>query len=146
MGTRGDGTTAFNSTIRLERTREGDIVDVTEKVRAEIARSGIRTGICLVFVAGATGAMSVIEYEPGLIEDFPEALERLVPKGHTYQHHLRWHDGNGHSHVRATLLKPDISVPVIDGEPKLGTWQQIIFLELDVKERERELYVQVVGE
>lgn len=115
-------------------------------MQKHIAESGIRTGICLVFVPGSTGALTVIEYEPGLVEDLPAALRRLFPRELEYQHHLRWNDGNGHSHVRASFLGPDITVPVVEGRPVLGTWQQIIFIELDVKPRNRDLIIQVLGD
>lgn len=125
---------------------EVDIIDLTPQVKEVVKRSGIENGMVLVFAPGATAAISTIEYEPGLLEDFPAALERLFPKEIVYQHHLRWHDGNGHSHCRATMLGPDITVPVIHGEPVLGRWQQIVFIELDNKPRERKVVVQVMGE
>ena len=130
----------------LSTSGEVEIIDITGRVRDVVRRSGISEGICLVFVPGATGAITTIEYEPGLLEDFPDALERMVPKGIEYKHHLRWHDGNGHSHVRASLLGPDLTVPVADGDLLLGTWQQIVFVELDVRRRTRRIVVQIVGE
>lgn len=132
--------------IAFDTEGEVDIKDLTDKVEGIVARSGIKTGIVNCFVAGATGAMSVIEYEPGLLEDFPRMLERIAPKDIEYMHHLRWHDGNGHSHVRATLIGPDISLPVRDGKMLTGTWQKVIFLELDVKKRQRKVFVTVYGE
>ncbi|MCI0496690.1 MAG: secondary thiamine-phosphate synthase enzyme YjbQ [Thermoplasmata archaeon] len=138
--------TAYTGTIVLPQTKEEMIVDITGEVAREIERSGVQTGICLVFVPGSTGALSVLEYEPGLAEDLPAAIRRLFPRDIEYKHHIRWHDGNGHSHVRASFLGPDISIPVLGGKPKLGQWQQVIFVEFDVKPRKRELTVQVVGE
>jgi len=132
--------------LKFSTRGEVDIIDLTERVREVIKNSGIKNGTALVFAPGATAAISTIEYEPGLLEDFPAALERLFPKDMVYQHHLRWHDGNGHSHCRATMLGPDLTVPVIDGEAVLGTWQQIIFIELDNKPRDRKVVVQVTGE
>jgi len=99
-----------------------------------------------VFVPGSTGALTTIEYEPGLIHDFPAALERIVPRNIRYEHERRWHDGNGHSHVRASILGPSLTVPFTNGKLALGTWQQIVFVELDVRPRTRELVVQIVGE
>ncbi len=132
--------------IGIETKGDVEIHDITEQVSAIIERSGIDDGTALVFVAGSTGAITTVEYEPGLLEDIPAALERLFPKGIVYQHHERWHDGNGHSHVRASFLKPDLCVPVEHGRPVLGTWQQIVFIELDNKPRRREIIVKVVGE
>ena len=108
--------------------------------------SGIMNGMVTVFAGGATAAISCIEFEPGLIQDFPDALERLFPKDMEYAHHLHWDDGNGHSHVRATMLGPSLVVPVLDGKLPLGRWQQIIFIDLDKPARERKVLVQVFGE
>jgi secondary thiamine-phosphate synthase enzyme len=99
-----------------------------------------------VFVAGSTAAVTTVEYEPGLVADMHEAMDRLYPKDLEYEHHLRWGDGNGHSHVRASFLGPSLSVPVVDGRLLLGTWQQIVFMELDNKPRTREVFVQIVGD
>jgi len=136
----------YTETLSIKTRGEVDIIDITSEVERVVSSSGVKNGIAVVFNKGSTGAISTIEYEPGLIEDLPAALERLFPKDMEYKHHLRWHDGNGHSHVRATFLKPSLSVPVIDGSMPLGTWQQIIFIELDVRPRERNIIVQVVGE
>jgi secondary thiamine-phosphate synthase enzyme len=138
----------YASKISLPRTQEHDVMDITSDVRNAVRASGIREGIVCVFVAGSTGAVTTIEYEPGLLEDLPQALERLFPRHPAvyYKHEERWHDGNGHSHVRASFLGPSITVPVHRGELVLGTWQQVVFVELDIKSRQRELWVQVVGE
>jgi secondary thiamine-phosphate synthase enzyme len=122
-----------------------DIIDITPDVSQHVQRSKISDGIVCVFVPGATGAITTIEFEDGLLRDFPEALERLFPKKMKYYHELRWHDGNGHSHVRASFLGPSLSVPFKAGKLILGTWQQIIFLELDNSSRTREIIVQIVG-
>ena len=132
--------------ISLETKGEVEIIDITERVERIVHKSGIKEGIALVFVPGSTGAITTIEYEPGLLHDLPEALERLFPRGIVYQHHERWHDGNGHSHVRASFMKPDLCVPVSSGSLELGTWQQIVFVELDNKQRRRNIIVKVVGE
>ena len=132
--------------IELETRGEVQIIDITDMVERAVERSEVREGIALVFAPGSTGAITTIEYEPGLLHDLPEALERLFPRGIVYQHHERWHDGNGHSHVRASFMKPDLCVPVTSGSLELGTWQQIVFVELDNKPRRRRIVVKVVGE
>jgi secondary thiamine-phosphate synthase enzyme len=99
----------------------------------------------LLFVPGATGGLTTVEYEPGLLRDLPEAFERLYPRDMRYHHDDTWHDGNGHSHVRATMLGPSLVIPVLDGQMTLGTWQQIIFIDFDNRPRQRELVVQVSG-
>ena len=132
--------------IEIKTRGENDILDITGKVAEMVSMSGIDTGIACVFVSGSTGAITTLECEPGLLKDLPEALERMMPKGIVYDHHLRWQDGNGHSHVRAAILGPSVSVPIISGNLALGTWQQIVFIELDVKPRSRKLIVQIVGE
>jgi secondary thiamine-phosphate synthase enzyme len=132
--------------INFATKHEGDIVDLTGHVQKAISRSSLQNGIACVFVPGATGAITTIEYEPGLLTDLPDALDRLFPRDITYQHQLRWHDGNGHSHVRASVIGPSITVPFSDKELILGTWQQIVFLELDNSARQRKVIVQMVGE
>ena len=132
--------------ISVETRGEGDILDVTGRVAESVAASRLKSGVVTVFVPGATGALSTIEYEPGLLKDFPDALNRIAPKGVDYEHEKRWHDGNGHSHVRASIIGPSLSVPFIDGRLTLGTWQQIVFIELDVRSRRRNLILQIIGE
>jgi secondary thiamine-phosphate synthase enzyme len=132
--------------INFSTKREGDIVDITGYVQKAVLKSGLSDGVACVFVPGATGAVTTIEYEPGLLQDLPEALDRLFPRDITYQHQLRWHDGNGHSHVRASFLGPSLSVPFSNKMLILGTWQQIIFLELDNSARKRKVVVQMVGD
>ena len=137
---------AVLSEIQFETKGEPEIVDVTNQVKAQVTSSKIQSGLATVFCTGSTGAITTLEYEPGLIEDLPLALERFAPKDATYQHHLRWQDGNGHSHVRAAIIGPSVTIPVIEGQLPLGTWQQIVFLELDVRPRTRRLIIQVIGE
>jgi secondary thiamine-phosphate synthase enzyme len=132
--------------IRFETRGEVDMIDITGEVARAVKRSGLRSGVATLFVPGSTGALTTIEYEPGLLEDFPQMLERIAPRNIPYEHEKRWHDGNGHSHVRASLLGPSLSVPFTNGELILGTWQQIVFVELDVRPRHRRLVVQLVGE
>jgi secondary thiamine-phosphate synthase enzyme len=124
---------------------EVEIVDITEKVNSALRESAIKKGIVTIFVPGATGAITTIEYEPGLLSDLPTALERLFPKGIEYGHELRWHDGNGHSHIRASFLGPSLTVPFNDQTMMLGTWQQVVFVELDNKRRSRRIILQILG-
>lgn len=137
---------AYSSEIKITTKREGEIVDITGYVQDKIAESGIKDGMCLVFVPGSTGGLSTIEYEPGLLQDIPEALEKIAPSGKDYAHNHTWGCDNGRSHVRATLIGPDITVPVTEGKAVLGTWQQIVFLELDTRGRDRRIIIKVVGE
>ena len=138
---------AFRGSIRLETRGGAEAFDITNEVKAAIAKSGVRDGLACIFTPSSTSAIVTNEFEPGLMrEDIPKALERLFPSGAEYGHERRWHDGNGHSHVRATFLGPSLIVPVIEGRPALGTWQQVVFLELDNKPRSRDVLVQVMGE
>lgn len=132
--------------IRLPQTTEGHMLDITGDVSGCIARSGLRSGIVTVFNVGSTGALTTIEFEPGLKQDFPALLDRIVPRDIPYAHDMTWHDGNGHSHCRASLLGPDITIPFTDRQMSLGTWQQIVFIELDNKPHHRRLAVQIIGE
>lgn len=136
----------YQEEIVVKSRGETDIIDISGRVGEVVSKSGIRTGTAHVFVIGSTAAITTIEYEPGLKEDLPAALERIAPKNAEYKHHLRWGDYNGHSHVRASILGPSLTVPVRDGEPVLGTWQQIILVELDVRPRTRRIVVTVTGE
>jgi secondary thiamine-phosphate synthase enzyme len=135
-----------SETLILGRTSELQIVDITREVAAAVSRSGVQNGIVTIFNPGSTGALTTIEFEPGLMKDFPAMLERVAPSNIPYQHDLTWHDGNGHSHTRASLLGPGITVPFRDGGLTLGTWQQIVFIELDNKPHHRKLVVQTIGE
>lgn len=132
--------------LSLETTGHRHMVNLTDQIAQIVRRSRIRTGIAQVFCVGSTGAVGAIEFEPGLQRDLPEMLDRLIPPSRDYGHEQAWHDGNGHSHLQATLLGPSLSIPVAEGEPVLGTWQQIIHLECDVRPRRRTLVVTVLGE
>jgi len=136
----------FMDKISLKTRGEGDIRDITQQVQKITTKSGLKNGLVCIFNPGSTGAVTTLEYEPGLLIDLPVALDRLAPKDVTYQHELRWHDGNGHSHVRASIIGPSLMVPLENGHLLLGTWQQIVFLEFDVCHRRRNLIVQVIGE
>jgi len=132
--------------LSIRTKGESDILDITGGVFGAVAESQLKNGIVTVFVPGSTGALTTIEYEPGLLEDFPNMLERIAPKNLDYEHEIRWHDGNGHSHVRASLIGPSLSIPFVNGRLTLGTWQQIVFVELDARSRTRDLIVQIMGE
>ena len=137
---------AANGTIRLKTSARDEIIDITGKVQEVVSESKLKSGLACVFVAGSTAAVTTVEYEPGLVADMHVALDRLYPKDKDYEHHQRWGDGNGHSHVRASMVGPSLTVPVVDGQLLLGTWQQIVFMEFDNKPRTREITVQIVGE
>jgi secondary thiamine-phosphate synthase enzyme len=124
---------------------DGQVVDVTRQVAEKVAESGLRDGQALVFVSGSTAGLTTVEYEPGLCRDLPEMFERIAPRGHRYYHEETWHDGNGHSHVQASLLGPSLTVPVERGRLLLGTWQQIVLVDFDARPRRRELVVQLTG-
>jgi secondary thiamine-phosphate synthase enzyme len=136
----------FTGYVDLDTQGDTDIIDVTSRVAGIVASSGIKDGIVLVFAPGSTAAITTLEYEPGLVFDLQEALQRLVPRDMYYKHHERWHDGNGHSHIRASLLGQSKSFPVINGDILLGTWQQIVFIDMDNRPRSRKVVVQVCGE
>ena len=131
--------------ITFDTTGHRQMDDLTDKVAAIVGRSGVTTGIVHVFCVGNTAAVGAIEFEPGLERDLPEMLDHLIPPSRNYGHEQAWHDGNGHS-LQATLLGPSLSVPVTEGKPLLGMWQQIIHLECDVRPRRRTVVVTVMGE
>lgn len=132
--------------IRFETKGEGDIIDLTGDFRRILQSTDIKNGLATLFVSGATGALTTIEYEPGLLNDFPKMLDKIAPKNVVYEHDKRWHDGNGHSHVRASLIGPSLTIPFNNQMPTLGTWQQIVFIELDIHSRRREIICQILGE
>lgn len=136
----------FRKELEISTSGEGEIIDITRDVEKIIGESKLKNGLACVFVAGSTGAVTTIEYELGLLEDLPTALERLYPKKLQYKHHLRWGDGNGHSHIRASMIGPSLTVPFANSVLTLGTWQQIVFIELDIHSRKRKIIVQLVGE
>jgi secondary thiamine-phosphate synthase enzyme len=125
---------------------QGDAHDITRDVAGALAESGLTDGVATIFVIGSTAALTAIEFEPGAVADFNGLLERLAPRGAEYRHHLRWRDDNGSSHVRAALLGPSLAIPFVGSSLTLGTWQQIMLLELDTRPRTREIVVQFVGE
>jgi secondary thiamine-phosphate synthase enzyme len=123
-----------------------DILDITHHVEGLIDRSRIENGLVTVFCPGSTGAVTTIEYESGVLKDLQKAIEKIVPSNTPYDHDRRWGDGNGFSHVRAALMKPSLTIPLIKGRLSLGTWQQIVFIDFDNRKRERKLIVQMMGE
>lgn len=132
--------------LSIQTKGEGDILDITGQVAEAVVETELKNGIVTIFVPGSTGALTTIEYESGLLKDLPNLLERIAPKSLVYEHEKRWHDGNGHSHVRASLIGPSLTVPFASGRLTLGTWQQIVFIELDVHSRVRNLILQIIGE
>ena len=131
--------TVITKTIEIKSKGENDIVDITDQTSKAILESKLENGIVTIFVSGSTAAVTTIEFEPGLRTDFPMMLNRIIPKDIEYKHDETWHDGNGHSHVRASLVGPSLTVPFKDRNLILGTWQQIVFCELDTRSRERRI-------
>jgi secondary thiamine-phosphate synthase enzyme len=138
--------TVITKTLLFQTKGENDILDITDEVIQAVNTTKLENGIVTIFIPGATGALTTIEYEPGLLIDLPNILEKIAPKNFLYEHEKRWHDGNGHSHVRASLIGPSITVPFVKGNLTLGTWQQIVFLELDARSRKRKIILQIIGE
>ncbi len=132
--------------IELETRGHADMLDITGDVATKVRDSGVRAGVVTVFCPGSTSAITTIEYESGALADLKRVFDEIVPPDREYAHNLRWGDGNGYSHVRAALLGPSLSVPVVDGELQLGTWQQITYCDFDNRSRSRRLIVQIVGE
>jgi secondary thiamine-phosphate synthase enzyme len=133
-------------TLRLRTQGHGDAHDLTRQVGTVVAGTGVQRGLVVVHTPSSTSALTTIEFEPGALQDLRRALEEIAPSGRDYRHNLAWGDGNGHAHLRAALLGPSLSLPIIDGAIRLGTWQQILFLDFDVRPRDREIIVQVIGE
>lgn len=136
----------FAETIPIDTKGFSDIIDITPRVLSYVKQAGITNGLITLFCPGSTGALTTIEYEPGVLRDLREALEKIAPSDVSYHHDARWGDGNGFSHVRAALMKPSLSIPVIEGRPTLGTWQQIVFIDFDNRARKRNIVVQIIGE
>jgi len=136
----------YSSTFQIKTDGFNDVKEITQKVEGAIGISKVSNGIATVFVPGSTAGITTIEFEPGVIEDLKKAIERIAPQNIHYNHDARWGDGNGFAHVRASLLGPSLSVPIVDGDLQLGTWQQIILIDFDNRSRTREIFVQVIGE
>jgi secondary thiamine-phosphate synthase enzyme len=136
-------------THRFDVATRGDthVVDLTDAVIGALLAGTIRNGIVTVFAVGSTAGVTTTEFEPGLVHtDLRTALQRVAPEDGVYQHELTWHDDNGHAHVRATLVGPSLTVPLVDGRPTLGTWQQIVLMDFDTRGRHRQIVIQVMGE
>jgi len=138
--------TIITKTIQVKSRGENEMIDMTKQTSRLLEESKLDEGMVTVFVSGSTAAVSTIEYEPGLINDFPDMLSRVVPNDIEYKHDETWQDGNGHSHVRASLIGPSLTIPFKDGELMLGMWQQIVLFEMDTRQRTREIIVQIIGE
>ena len=132
-------------TLQFEARPTCDIIDLTPEVCRRLGESGLVNGSVTLFVVGSTAGITTVEYESGLLEDLEEFYEKLIPSHRGYHHEQAWHDGNGFSHVRASLLKPDLTVPVIRGQLQLGTWQQIVLINFDNRRRSRRVVMQVMG-
>jgi secondary thiamine-phosphate synthase enzyme len=132
--------------LSLDSQGNCDVIDITRDTQALVAEMKLVNGIITIFCPSATSALTTIEYESGCVKDIQSLLDRIInPKEH-YYHNLRWGDGNGHSHLRAALLQPDLTVPIVEGKLTLGTWQQIIFIDFDTRPRSRQLVLQGIGE
>lgn len=138
--------TVITHSIQLNTRGNADIHDITDAVAGIVSKSGLKDGTVTVFSPSSTSGLTTIEYESGALADLRRLFDEIIPPGHAYAHEAAWHDGNGHSHVRAALLGPSLTVPFVDGRLTLGTWQQVIYLDFDIRPRRRELVVQVMGE
>jgi secondary thiamine-phosphate synthase enzyme len=138
--------TVVGKVLQIKSKGEDDIIDLTKQTAKVVLDSKLTDGIVTVFVVGSTAAITTIEFEGGLAKDFPEMLSRVAPKEIYYEHEKMWQDGNGHSHVRASLIGPSLTVPFKDGNLILGTWQQIVLVEMDTRHRERKVVFQIIGE
>ncbi len=132
--------------IEIHTRGNTDIIDVTNKVQELITQSGLKEGSVLIFASGSTAGITTIEYEPELLKDLPELLEKIIPSNRPYHHDKTWGDGNGYAHLRASLLGPSLQVPFSKGHLLLGTWQQIVFIDFDNRSRQRKIIVQITGE
>ncbi len=136
----------YQREIQLQTTGHRQMHDLTDEIARLVSESRVQTGVVHIFNVGSTGAVGPIEFEPGLEHDLPAILDKLFPPSRDYGHEQAWHDGNGHSHLQATLLGPSLTVPIKEGRLVLGTWQQVFHLECDIKPRHRTLTVTVIGE
>ena len=136
----------FTERIHISTKEDLDIIDMTEDITDIIKKSNIKDGIVNIFSPGSTGGITTMEFEPGLKEDIKTALERIAPSDIDYEHHKTWYDRNGKSHIRSMFIKPELTVPIENNRPILGTWQQVVFLDFDVPAREREIVVKIIGE
>ena len=138
--------TVKTGSIDLHTSGNVDTHDITKAVAQVVAQSGLKSGTVTIFCPSSTSGLTTIEYEPGALKDLKRMFEELVPSGRDYAHNATWDDGNGHSHMRASLLGPSLTIPFVEKTLTLGTWQQIIYVDFDIRPRQRELVVQIVGE
>lgn len=138
--------TVKSLSIQLSTRGDAEIHDITDQIENAISKSGLKAGTVTVFCPSSTSALTTIEYESGALNDLRRLFDEIVPPNREYAHNARWHDGNGHSHVRAALLGPSLTIPFVEGQLTLGTWQQVIYVDFDNKPRRRELVVQLIGE
>lgn len=136
----------ISSSLEFRSKGENDMIDMTEKIQEVVKKQSPSNGVVVVFVVGSTAAITIMEYEPGLLKDFPHMLERIAPKQLPYEHQKTWHDDNGHSHVKSSLVGVSLTIPLVEGKLALGTWQQVVFLELDTRPRLRKVLVQLMCE
>lgn len=132
--------------VQFRTQGHADMHDLTPKIQDVLAQSTITDGVVIIFTPSATSSLTTIEYESGALQDLRRALDEIAPPDRDYKHNLRWGDGNGHAHLRAALLGPSLNIPIVDGRLTLGTWQQILFIDFDVRPRDRRVVVQIVGE
>lgn len=136
----------YQKEINLKTTHHGEMYDLTTQVMSIVKESGVRNGIVNVFNVGSTAGIGTIEIEPGLSKDMINVLDRLIPPSREYEHEKAWHDGNGHSHIQATMIGPSLTIPIKGGNLMLGTWQQVFHIECDIKPRIRTVFVTVIGD
>ncbi|MCK6539452.1 MAG: secondary thiamine-phosphate synthase enzyme YjbQ [Anaerolineales bacterium] len=138
--------TVITLSMHLSTRGDSDIHDITDQVARHVAQSGLKNGTVTVFCPSSTSAVTTIEYESGALSDLKRLFDEIIPQNREYAHNARWGDGNGHSHIRASLLGPSLTIPFVNGELTLGTWQQVIYVDFDNRPRRRELIVQLIGE
>ena len=136
----------YNEEIVFKTKGNCDIINITPKIEEVKNNSGFKNGLCTIFAVGSTAGITTLEYEPGLLKDLPELLNRLIPKSSNYKHNETWGDGNGFSHLRSAIFKTNFSVPILNSELVLGTWQQIVYMDFDNRPRNRRVIVQLIGE
>jgi secondary thiamine-phosphate synthase enzyme len=133
-------------TLQLDTRGNADMLDITRQVAEKVEGSGVNSGIVTIFCPSSTSSVTTIEYESGALSDLERLFDEIISPNREYKHNLRWHDGNGHSHVRAALLGPSLTVPFVNKKLQLGTWQQLIYVDFDVRSRSRRIVLQIMGE
>jgi secondary thiamine-phosphate synthase enzyme len=138
--------TVITSHIQLSTHGNADVHEITDQITQAVVQSGLKNGMVTVFCPSSTSAVTTIEYEPGVVNDLRRLFDEIIPSNRSYQHNEAWHDGNGHSHVRAAFLGPSLNVPFVAQRLTLGTWQQVIYIDFDNRPRKRELVLQIIGD